>query len=101
MCPECGGPPDERTAAGMKCGACTYIPYARSVAVKVFRSVDELADELVYRSYRYNREQNPDIPAERWAELFTRQPQMELRYQNERTLERVNGNPYTQLAEGE
>ena len=23
-CPECGGPPDERVQAGMKCGACAY-----------------------------------------------------------------------------
>jgi hypothetical protein len=23
-CPECGGPGDDRTAAGMKCGACAY-----------------------------------------------------------------------------
>jgi hypothetical protein len=23
-CPECGGPPDERVLAGMKCGRCAY-----------------------------------------------------------------------------
>ncbi len=24
MCPECGGPPDDRVLAGMKCGPCAY-----------------------------------------------------------------------------
>ena len=24
VCPECGGPPDDRVLAGMKCGPCAY-----------------------------------------------------------------------------
>jgi hypothetical protein len=30
-----------------------------------------LIDELTYRSYKYNRERSPEIPARQWKVLFT------------------------------
>lgn len=44
-------------------------------------TAEEAADELVYRSYRFNRERFPDIPAERFAMAYPNGAELEKRYQ--------------------
>ena len=33
-------------------------------------NITPIIDELILRSYIYNRQRNPDIPVERWAKVF-------------------------------
>lgn len=46
----------------------------------------DLIDELTYRSYRWNRQRRPDIPAEKWQRVFGPAAAilLEARYQKER-----------------
>lgn len=41
----------------------------------------EIVDELVYRSYTYNRERFPETTPERWATVYPNVAAMERRYQ--------------------
>ena len=41
----------------------------------------ELVDELIYRSYRWQRIYSPEIPACKWAPLFPQWEAFEARYQ--------------------
>ena len=43
---------------------------------------EEIADELIYRSYVYNRERFPEIKAERWIMAYPNAAEMERRYQD-------------------
>lgn len=45
---------------------------------------EQVADELTYRSYAFNRRTNPDVPVNRWMSIFSNVPEMEVRYQTER-----------------
>lgn len=42
---------------------------------------DQIVDELVYRSYSYNRERFPDTTPERWSTVYPNVDAMERRYQ--------------------
>jgi hypothetical protein len=33
-------------------------------------NITPIIDELILRSYIYNRQRSPDIPVERWAKVF-------------------------------
>jgi hypothetical protein len=43
----------------------------------------EFIDELIYRSYKYNRQRSPEIPAEKWKTIFQNATEMENRLQSE------------------
>lgn len=43
----------------------------------------EIVDELIYRSYRYNRLRTPDIKPEQWKAVFSNVDAMEDRLQKE------------------
>jgi hypothetical protein len=43
----------------------------------------QIADELTYRSYRYNRERFPEIPPERYVMAYPNGAELEKRYQAE------------------
>lgn len=42
---------------------------------------EDIVDELIYRSYVYNRERFPDQTPERWSTVYDNVPAMERRYQ--------------------
>lgn len=48
------------------------------------REIEVNVDELVYRSYKYQRDRNPEIEPDRWALCFPRTKQLEERYQQEK-----------------
>lgn len=43
--------------------------------------VDEIIDELTYRSYAHNRRMFPQTTPEQWAVIFPNVPAMEARFQ--------------------
>lgn len=43
-----------------------------------------LIEDIVYTSYKYNRDRSPDIKPEEWAAIFLNVAAMEKRYQEER-----------------
>jgi hypothetical protein len=47
------------------------------------QSPEQVTDELIYRSYRYNRERFPEIPAVRFAMAYPNGAALEERYQGE------------------
>jgi len=47
------------------------------------KEITGVIDELVYRSYFYNRVRRPDIPAKHWATIFKDGEALEKRYQAE------------------
>lgn len=48
-------------------------------------SPEAAVDELTYRSYAYNRDRSPEIPADRWRRVYADwAAAFELRYQQER-----------------
>lgn len=49
--------------------------------------IEQAPDELVYRSYSFNREQFPTIAPERWARIYGNVEQMEARFQREHSTE--------------
>lgn len=42
---------------------------------------EQIVDELVYRSYSYNRERFPETAPERWSTVYPNVAAMEQRYQ--------------------
>jgi len=42
-----------------------------------------LVDELIYRSYAYNRQLRPEIAPERWAKIYENAEAMEKRFKEE------------------
>lgn len=62
--------------------------------------MDSLVNELVYRNYRFNREQSPETPPQQWAQVFgARSEQLEERYQMELTTDGTPGDVQSFLAE--
>jgi hypothetical protein len=47
-------------------------------------SQNQVANEMIYRSYKAQRENAPEIAPERWEAIFGDITELELRYQNER-----------------
>ena len=46
-------------------------------------TIEDMVDELTYRSYAHNRALAPDVPAARWASVFKGAAMLETRYQRE------------------
>jgi len=46
--------------------------------------INDVIDELTYRSYRFNRDSSPDVTPEKWGLVFGNVPEMEARYQREK-----------------
>lgn len=46
---------------------------------------EKLVDELIYRSYSYNRKLNPEIPADKWALIFPNATELENKFRMEMT----------------
>lgn len=45
--------------------------------------ISDLIDTLTYVNYAHNRRLSPDIPAERWAQIYPQALEMEGRFQQE------------------
>jgi hypothetical protein len=43
--------------------------------------IRDIVDEMVYRSYSYNRQRAPDIKPEEWARIFPNGKALEVRYE--------------------
>ena len=46
-------------------------------------TIGELLNELIYRSYAYNRRRSLEIPPEKWAIIFSNADELERQFQEE------------------
>lgn len=51
------------------------------------KTIEQTSDELIYRSYAFNREQFPNVAPERWSKIFQNVEQMEARFRAEHSTE--------------